>query len=259
MNYTGAELFQLPNLDSHGVLALGAALDAAAAAQKKLPPAIAKARTRMAEAMDALRQVTTGRLQASPGTPHRPGGDAGEADLREDGAWAALYFLLQAWSRLPGEHPESARAHDLLGALFPNKLDFTRLPYREEWSEAKSRLERMAQEKADQALAAMGAKVFLDELKAAHEAYGEAIGVTRAKAPEAADAGSLRDAREAAVAAVKTYAVKVVANVDEDEPATAKLADGLLAPIVALPRRAAPARGKGGKGAPPAPAQGSGG
>src|SRR5690606_14238457 len=72
--------------------------------------------------------------------------------------------------------------------------------------------------------------VFLAELRRAHQAYGDALGLTQAKpVPQAAEiAGALLACRSA----IRFYARRVVALADEEEPETERLVQRALEPIV---------------------------
>jgi hypothetical protein len=101
---------------------------------------------------------------------------ARSADQAEDQAWSALHDWLVGWSKVPNATANQARAiHD---TLFPAGLKFTRLPYKLEWAEADARLSRITTDKLDTQIEQLGGKPILDQLRAAHQAYGEALGIT---------------------------------------------------------------------------------
>ena len=152
-------------------------------------------------------------------------------DRRSDGAWGALFSWLGGWSKLPDSVPQSAKARTITGELFPEGLKFLTLPYKEQWAEADTRLLRLTSQKHDVEIESLGGKVFLDELRAAHAEYGEALGITKPPEKPAAET-NLRDALAAFRNALRAYVVRVSAQVDEDDAESSALASALLEPLV---------------------------
>ncbi|XYH99767.1 hypothetical protein ACMHYB_08380 [Sorangium sp. So ce1128] len=135
--------------------------------------------------------------------------------------------------------------------LFPEGLEFLKLSMDLEWAESNALLGRIAEDDAlGKDLVAIAGPEFLAEVRAAHEAYGEVLGITKAhEAP--ADVAALREPLRELVSAIGDYLLQVVASVDRERPETVPSARAALAPLdrlrQATARRAA---GKNGKGAP---------
>jgi hypothetical protein len=91
--YTADEIISLPrNLSVPAALALGAALESAAAAAGKLPAPLAKARQKLLGTFVPLKSAATG-LAPGPDTPYGP--EVGAADTHLDACWSALHGTCQ--------------------------------------------------------------------------------------------------------------------------------------------------------------------
>lgn len=231
-------LIQLPVMDVGGAAALGEALATAAAGQKKLPAPIARARGRLAAAAAKLKKTIAGRV-APPGADSPR---ARAADRREDAICRALFTWLSGWALIPDPVDEAETARTIRAALFSEGLKFTQLPYKLEWSEVEARVTTLSEKKLDAKVAKLGGARFLTVLRAAHADYGAALGITAA--PPTPEKPALRKAFDAFAAALRTYVLKVAAHVEEDNPATAKLAAALLLPLTEWPKRARSAADK---------------
>jgi len=164
-------------------------------------------------------------------------------DTALDVAWRALYLRLNAYGALPVErHPQARRALDLVGILFPTGLGFLTLPYSEEWAESEKRLTTIAQQKFAKDLDTLCGPEFLANVKIAHEAYGEALGITQATEPGAAAPAAAAPVRMLQIA-IAAYARRVLGEVDEDEPHTVLAAQTALRPYEDF-RKLAARRGK---------------
>ncbi|WP_437914098.1 hypothetical protein WME73_48900 [Sorangium sp. So ce302] len=88
------------------------------------------------------------------------------------------------------------------------------------------------------------------EVRAAHEAYGEVLGITKAHETPA-EVAALREPLRELVSAIGDYLLQVVAAVDRERPETIQSARAALAPLDRLRQAAARrAAGKSGKGEP---------
>jgi hypothetical protein len=225
-SYSAGSLVRLPRLTAISTARLLQELLNAANAERKLPASIAADRDEVAEAYEAL-QIELAKRLAGEGeeTPV-----VRAADAVEDNAFGALFDWLGSWTRLPADgHPEAAEAGAVLRDVFPTGLSFLAILPRDEWQEAEVRLRLIADRGHDDTIIKLGGEPFLDELKAAHKAYGEALGITAVKqAPEAA---AVREAQDAGVDAIRAYVLRVSAHVRKRDPQTAELADRLLAPL----------------------------
>ncbi|WP_437289092.1 hypothetical protein [Sorangium sp. So ce406] len=145
----------------------------------------------------------------------------------------------------------AARAHDT--RLFPEGLEFPKPAMDLEWAESNALLGRIAEDDAlGKDLVAITGPEFLAEVRAAHEAYGEVLGITKAhEAPT--DVAALRGPLRELVSAIGDYLLQVVASVDRGRPETVQSARTALAPLDRLRKASARrAAGKKGKGAPAA-------
>ena len=220
-SYTAQNIIALPRLNTAAAVALGQGLITAAHAQPTLPALVSTRLGALAATHAALHQALSNRPQTDT-DPQR----IRAADRAEDVAWIALHDWLLGWSRLTT--PEASQANTMHAVLFSTGLKFIRLPYRLEWAEADAKLARIAKDGYDIEIQKLGGQVILDQLKAAHQAYGEALGIT------AEGQDSTINLREPLVAFNKTlraYVLAVAAHEDPEDSASTDLTEALLAPI----------------------------
>jgi hypothetical protein len=72
--------------------------------------------------------------------------------------------------------------------------------------------------------------VFLKNLAAAHKEYGEALGITSAKAATPSG-GNVAEPLTEAKEALRKYLLQVSAYADDTDPTTTELTEALLAPL----------------------------
>ncbi|WP_438018436.1 hypothetical protein WMF18_04895 [Sorangium sp. So ce315] len=236
-----------PKLDVRQAVALSIALLSALPrdatdGMKRTARVVRKATLAMNKAWDHKRRAAGAAKPASKA----------KADHRVDTAWAALKMRVDACALLPAEaHPRAERAREIVRVLFPEGLEFLKLAMDLEWAESNALLGRITEDDAlGKDLVAIAGPEFLAEVRAAHEAYGEILGITRAhEAP--ADVAALREPLRELVSAIGDYLLQVVASVDRERPETVQSARAALAPLDRLRQAAARrAAGKNGKGAP---------
>lgn len=180
--------------------------------------------------------------------------DRRAADHRLDVAWSATDRRLGAYADLPETCPAAKRSAEIRHKLFPDGLSFVNLPHDQEWAESDRLLAEIKADKLESDLDQLAGPDFLKEVRAAHEAFGVAFGITKAEAPPpdvALVAGPLRDLQ----AEVRSYALQVSAAADDD-PGFAEAARAALAPIDRARAAAARQSGSastGAAGPPPAP------
>jgi hypothetical protein len=221
------DLVAIPRLDANGALELGASLIARARAEARLPAAILHALDTLAAEHGNLERILEERL----GPPPPDGYRARRADVLEDSHWAAMHDWLLAWTRLPLSYPESFTARKLFDAIFPEGLAFTQLPYKLEWQEAEERIQRIVRDGLERDIESLGGATFLRALRAAHEAYSEALGLgSFTPAPPRYEVPK-RKSLEATVQAMRRTILAVLGHVDEGEPETVELAERLLRPL----------------------------
>lgn len=210
-----------PAVDAAGGVALGVAL--LAAAPKKPPASIRRAAHALRKSTLALQSAW--KLTEAAATPDRRG-----ADHRMDVAWNAFWNRLHAYAELPSEdYPRAGHAAAREATLFGDGLAFLKLPYAREWAESERRLRMLDDKKLESELREIVGQDFIAEVRAAHAAYGDALGITEAQAapPDVVKVQQpLRDLQ----AAVRSYALQVVAVADGN-PDFAPAAHDALSPI----------------------------
>ena len=167
-----------------------------------------------------------------------------QADNRSDRSLRATSMRIEAFILLgPEATPEHETAVAIKERLFPDGLRFLTLPWEQQWAHIE-RLVKLLD--ADEALAvdleALVGPSILAELRAAHEAYGESLGITvsRPSTPTV----SLVEPIAALRAAIARYALQVVAMQDHDR-SRVEIARRALAPLDELRARQARRRGVG--------------
>lgn len=140
--------------------------------------------------------------------------DRRKSDMRIDNAWGIFLDRVVAYAGLPvAEFPKAARAQELVDTLAKDR-EWLTLPYAAEWAESEKRLKRIDDEGLGAELDALAGPEFLKEVRAAHKAYGLALGVTKA-APDAPEV-SLAEPLRALSRTIARYGVAVAGMVDDD-------------------------------------------
>jgi hypothetical protein len=224
------DLIQLPPLDVAGGIALAAAL-VAAGKERNLPGDIARAHQRLEEAADGLAGAWSDTSDDSVVTRERQN----QCDRALDSAWAGLYYLLVAWSKLPAERSLAQQARQVSEVLFPEGLRFTLLPFRVEWSESQRRLDRLHKDRLDEVIARLYGTVFLDAISTAHRDYSDVLGMHAGR--PSGDPEAAREQFHKLRTALRTYVLKVSAHADSDDPAAANLGNTLLSPLTGWSER----------------------
>jgi hypothetical protein len=239
------DLVQLPTLSSRGAIALATALITAGKASQ-LP--------KLAQTALAAVETKLEVLRADVGPRERPDPDespaAHKADLAEDRAFGALRAWLAAFARLPPAVESGQKARALLDLLFAEGLKFTHWSYKMEWAECDAILAQIASEKHDKTIVALGGADFLSNARAAHEAYGKALGVTSEMAP-AAPVPTVREHLGELVDAIRLYVVRVSGLDEPGDTASAELVKRLLRPLTEWPDRERPAPAPSSPPSPP--------
>lgn len=220
-------LIVLPRLSAAETVVLitmtNSAADAFIQQYGPLPPIIERPRKRLISALSALSALVSPTSDAdSPA--------AVTADRRLDRAWSALMDFLSGWQKLPvSKHPNPARGAHLFDLLFSKGLAFTKIRFKLQWQESQARLDAFDKENHETTLVQLGGKVFLDELREAHTAYGQVLGVT-VPAPE--EEKKVREAMEAAHDVLRDYLAKIEAFRDPEEAGSDAMADALVEPVM---------------------------
>jgi hypothetical protein len=181
-------------------------------------------------AANALRASVTdldGRWKASQKT--RRVKDMRPLDVQLDRAWAVVESSLDRYTLLRPSNANRKRAAQLHEPLFSEGLAFLKLRYIEQHAESARRIDLIKEEGLREDLDRLVGKEFIDELHAAHKAYGDALGIT--KAGEASvDAESLLEPLRGVGRAISAYALQVLAFAGLD-PANVPAARRALEPI----------------------------
>ena len=226
--YSAADVIQLPRLQSSGAIALSGQLISAAKLNRK---ALSKSLVNALDILDTQHESLSDAM-GDQVTPEPEGGvDIVQLDRNLDSSWSGLNDFLTAFTRIPGAS-KAVEAALLQAAILPAGLKFILLPYEFEWAESETRIQRMHKHKLTSRVEALGGGIFLEAINKAHIAYGKALGMTAPMTP-APTPPSIREALDSFSAALRTYIIKVMAHVEDDEPGTELLAEKLLAPLTA--------------------------
>ncbi|HEU4404933.1 MAG TPA: hypothetical protein VFS43_06535 [Polyangiaceae bacterium] len=231
-SYFVVDLVALPRLSAMTALALGTELHTVYKLQDAPPEALHKPAERLGHGVGALRASRQDAVDA----PKADSGAAAAADLRLDTAWAAFFLCLQGWAKLPAEGPTAEPAEiarQFIDVLYPQGLSFTQAPYKIEWAESQARLDWLDEPANAGRVKALGAELFVAEIRGAYEGYGEALQITARRAE--AKAVTVREPFENLVTALRRYVLSVsaYANEADGDPAAIALAETLLAPLAA--------------------------
>lgn len=231
-SYAAQNLIQLPRLSAREVVVLITEIKTAAdQAQvvlhlKALPPPIQRALDRTLSLQTELDTVL------APATTEGDTKAKRKADRVVDNGWAALFAWLNGWCLLPLEkNPRQGEMLAVRDLVFGQTgLQFTQLPYKLEWHESKTRLDVLARDGHDKAIAKLGGAPFLDHLNEAQETYGKVLGITQVL-PEATEA-DIRTKQLAAMDAIRVFVTRASAHADSEVAGSEALSEKLLAPIV---------------------------
>lgn len=231
-----------PRLSVSSAVSLGIAL--LTVVPKPAPQGVRIAATRLRAGVVDLQHAWSRELDAgSPETVPR------DADVRVDRAIRSTSMRLEAYAMLSPDHvPEAPRAKTAQTRLFPQGLRFLNLPYEEQWAHGQRLLEAIDK---DEQLAAdvqelVGESIY-SELRAAQEAYGDALGITAERTTPTAI--PLLERLGVVRAAIVGYALQIIAmqDVAADRIPDARKALGPIDERRAreAKRGATPARGNG--------------
>ena len=153
------------------------------------------------------------------------------ADNRIDIAWGALKMRVSGCAMLPqAASPLVARAEALETQLFSRGMGFLKAAVEAEWAVSEELIARIDKDDLAGEIDAVAGPEYLAEVRAAHIAYGEALGITKAHAaPEGV--ATLLEPLRAVVAAIGDYALQIVATVDREDAASIKTAKNALHPM----------------------------
>lgn len=226
-NLEYAAYLRRPRMSAENILALAIRLLQSAPKEQLQEPALGSLKA-LHEAAETLQATLRARHTAASGSL-RP------YDRRFDGAWAALYARLQAWTRLL-DHPNAPRAQALIERLFPEGLAFLRHSYDEEWVHSRTLLGLIESEALEDELAQLAGVEFLPLIRVAHEELGKQLGLEddgEQDEDEAVNAAMLGAHVRAMAQAIATYGRRMVGLVDEDDPDSIARFEAAMAPRTA--------------------------
>ncbi len=193
------------------------------------PEAIASAATRVQSQVSVLRAAFGKEVPLVVARPH-------QVDIRIDRAWGSVEKRLDAATGLSEEvdRADRERAAELHSKFFGEGLGFLKLEYIAEHAESEKRLQWITGVVETDLARLVGAN-YVENLRAAHRAYGEVLGIT---APvDAAQEAKLAEPLRALSDAIGNYSMQVIAwysNLDakaEGYAANVELVKKALAPI----------------------------
>lgn len=237
-----------PKTTFDGAITLAHAL--ARACPKGMPASVKKEHKRLLQKCERAEAAWTAR--------HRELGTPDDERTRlvdgpTDAAWTLLRDRLAAYAALPADaFPRAARAAEIARTLFPDPtLPFLRATYAEQLTAMRGILRRIDEDGLAKDVDATCGPEFLAHVRSLMPRY-EAM-VDGFLARDGGSADNLRDLLRDLQATIASYATKVCATVDEDDPASAETARVALLAIANL--RAHAARRSARDAGPAAPAQ----
>jgi len=153
---------------------------------------------------------------------------------RYGASWRALRAFVSAYFELEAAGGIDATAlraaHD---AVFGGKRSqmFLRADDEEMWSQGRQKLALVESKGLAAQVVSLGGEGIVAHLRATHDAFGAALGLTDVK--PATEPRNVRNTMALARAAVDEYLVKVAAMIDAEVPGSAELANVLVTPIFA--------------------------
>ena len=220
------DLVQLPILDALSAQALGTQVLANARTLTDIPAPVTEMLVEVQVTLDALNRAAGTRLPVTPTVdPVR----TKAADVVLDACWSGLYDWLNGWAKIPGR-PEAQTAASLRDQLFPRGLKFLMLAFRREWAESNTRLLIIEERQLEPTIQALGGATILEALRAAHQEYGDAQGITAIAGVDVA-ATPIREALSDFMDALRGFVVQAAAMVRRNDTKTEELSQLLLAPI----------------------------
>jgi hypothetical protein len=209
--------YDVPVMELGEAIALATALVSAKPAKRT--PAIDDELRRMTKARDRAKTVASG-------------GDAGESeakayDVEMDRAWATFVRRIEDYANLPkSRHADTPEAATVYGIV--KDLSILQLNYLAEFAQIGARLDDLKREGLLDAARTFAGTAFLDEVLHCHAEYGKVLGIME---PSVADRG---EARNALAETIAEYVYQVMALARPGQPATWKVVEAALAPVVDL-------------------------
>ncbi|MEP7125241.1 MAG: hypothetical protein ABJE95_30200 [Byssovorax sp.] len=240
--FDGSKYLQVPRLDLLQAFSLAIALLSAvprdAGAGSRRAAKALRAATVILQKLWSARQRSLSTVKTV---------DKAAADNRIDVAWGALKMRISGCAMLPqAASPRVAIAEVLEKKLFPAGMAFLKAPMEAEWAVSDELITRIDNDKLAAEIDDVAGPEYLVEIRAAHIAYGEALGITKAHVV-ANDVAALLEPMRAVISAIGDYALQIVATVDRSDPATITAAKNALLPLDRYRENAARRSAKGSK------------
>jgi hypothetical protein len=140
---------------------------------KVTSPAVRKA----AQLVEASRDDLQEKWKQQASTLERQ--DVRALSRRLGAAWKSVRERLALFELLPEANVDRERAGFVRGMLFPEGLDFTTMTFTRQHAQSQTRLELMEEQGFEKDLDRMVGDDFMEALHAAHERFGDALGVTK--------------------------------------------------------------------------------
>lgn len=230
-SFSPIDLVTVPRTSAASALTLGTSLVAAAREEAKLPDVFVVPLEQLEREHAGLR---TSRQYQREGRAVDSAA-ATSSDQRVDSCYSGFHGFLIAWTKLPST-PEGVEkgqvAREVIEIVFPDGLRFLNLPYREQWGESQTKLDRLSEPAVAERVRSLGGEAFVRAIGEAHEAYGVALHVTKPKA-EPTNQVNVREPLDGFWDAVRSYVLRVANHLDEhkNDAEAQRLCRALLEPI----------------------------
>jgi hypothetical protein len=230
-SFSPIDLVTVPRTSAASALTLGTSLIAAARDEAELPDVF----------VVPLEQLEKEHAELRTSRQYRREGRAVDSaaitssDQRLDSCYSGFHGFLTAWTKLPST-PEGVEkgqvAREVLAVVFPDGLRFLNLPYREQWGESQTKLDRLSEPAVAERVRSLGGEAFVQAIGVAHEAYGVALQVTKPKA-EPTTQVTVREPLDNFWDAVRSYVLRVANHLDEhkNDAEAQRLCRALLKPM----------------------------
>jgi hypothetical protein len=210
--FSPIDLVTVPRASAASAMALGTATIAAARKQSDLPPVFVVPLGQLEKEHGKLR---TSRQYQRGGRAFDAA--ATQADQHVDAGWSGLHGFLTSCTKLSSTPEGVARgqvAREVLEVVFPDGLRFVNLPYREQWAESETKLDRLGEPAIAERIRTLGAEPFVENVRAAHATYGVALHLTEPEA-DAAPPVKVREPLDDFWDALRSYVLQIAAYLDD--------------------------------------------
>jgi hypothetical protein len=198
---------RLPKLDVASALGLGKIL--IHRVPKGSSPAVRRAASTVENAVDELESKWMEQVLPLSRNDLRP------LAHRLAGAWSSIRDRLITYASFPEGNRDRSRAIAIHDVLFPDGLVFLKLTAIREYGESERRIRLVDERGLAKDIARLAGDRFLAALRAAHEAFGDALGINKASPLPAAPVVVVELLR-ALTDAISRYALQLVALAHDD-------------------------------------------